>query len=1119
MRAIRFNNSGVSLEAWLFGEDGQQNDDATQRPPPAPAPPSASTAAASSSSVRVLPPPSVTVSRSNSLPVNSVLPASANAAARAKKKTSLTVSTAAASSAAASALSRMGRDRGKKGSTSSPPSKQTQGVAAAASASPQVELFPVSAKLRKFFRPNRIHWNKMRLSSALTAEEKQRQLLGLSTASFQRLQGHVPFTLKEIVKDPKKLPYLLRWLSTDNEEAQLLASNREDASYDETGLSASRSNYHQVLLFLLEIEQLHLVTEEKRKDQALKIWNKYIDHGSEFEISSTLELTTELEALVRESIDCSDKVLDSFFPIQKLAYMRLTREEMPRFLKSPEYLQMLIDTENDTQAVPMERILMEPRAAHYFLLFLMQSRQHFELYFWLHVEYVLKPLMDDEKKDLFWKLARVLVKKAQNDSQAITLTTKSDLERALDAKRLVDDKSVPQPGAKALFAKAQQEIFVMLRSSWYQRFMKSNLYQIAMQDAQVHLDRDDSKEDSPPKLLARTFSSLEYAAQRLNSQRGSTTSETSEHLGQRGPGIDSSSDTNASSEDALPPGDGGKPSTDLEASEEGSASSGDESSQEDHDFANVVLNLESIIRLTKLPDGLQVHYRPHSEAPGSSLGDAASPELNRALDRIFTFATFVEKHGDVDTKATLMLMPIANPAQTRSAHGESIEDITRRIKAFLVPDGRILLHRRTPQDSDADKLSVLQPPEDIIFHFQQSGRDGFLSGCVYLTYEPLRFGTDRKELYVARGVCLLSRFPLVRALRRTMERHVRAHGDTFDPDRLAALLAEDVSVQSIDYVSRIPLERLQRRPSQTESAMTASTAAQLLSRSSPRAGSLESCVDISVQPLFRHFGSAIALQILACALLECSIVFVSSSYSLLTTCAEAVRSLLRPFSWCHVYAPVLPKSLLSYLQCPTPILVGLHSSYADREDLPPTGFYAVADMDRMVLEFVGAESIGWRRVGLRESRAVNGSCIMLPTAFEVAKHKLDAIWSPDTALLDRAQPPPSTPNSTASDVSSVEENVRVICLDLFTSLLDGYAEACLVVGDTKESVVIFDETQFLSMRPNEEATFYQALFRTQCFSEIVSAQRIDLQQEEACESVATPKEAQEPILECQEGVV
>jgi hypothetical protein len=218
--------------------------------------------------------------------------------------------------------------------------------------------FPVSSKLRKLFRGNRLQWNRgpraaaasgqPKAASGSTAEgkksedkKKKRQLLGLPTESFQRLQGHVPFTLKEIVKDNKMLPYLLRWLSTDTEE--------EDGG--------SSSGYHQVLLFLLELEQLQLVSEDKRREQALKIWSKYLDTTSEFQISSTLELTPELEQLVRDSIDDSRKAPDAFFPVQKLAYMRLTREEMPRFLKSDEYLHMLIETGNDTQAVPMERIL------------------------------------------------------------------------------------------------------------------------------------------------------------------------------------------------------------------------------------------------------------------------------------------------------------------------------------------------------------------------------------------------------------------------------------------------------------------------------------------------------------------------------------------------------------------------------------------------------------------------------------------------------------------------------------------------------------------------------------------------------------------------------------------
>lgn len=338
MRAISFANN-VSLDAWLFGEEKQ-----SESSPPAPSSSSAAARKTAAHSVSTAPAPvrnaginrnsnatTSGVARSNSLPMNRIQQ-------QRPKKASFAPPTRPSMGAFVSEkLYSSSNNNSSKPSSSSKPN----------GAQPNVDLpsypFPVSSKLRKLFRPNRLQWNRNRPAGTLTSDEKrqqhQQQLLGISAVSFERLQGHVPFTLKEIVKDPKKLPYLLQWLSTD----------------DLTVLA--KTNYHQVLLFLLEIEQLQLVPEEKRQDQALKIWNKYIDNTSEFQISTTLELTVELEQLVRDNINQGSTVLDGFFPIQKLAYMRLTREEMPRFLKSSEYLQMLIDTENDTESVPMERIL------------------------------------------------------------------------------------------------------------------------------------------------------------------------------------------------------------------------------------------------------------------------------------------------------------------------------------------------------------------------------------------------------------------------------------------------------------------------------------------------------------------------------------------------------------------------------------------------------------------------------------------------------------------------------------------------------------------------------------------------------------------------------------------
>ncbi|KAF1793807.1 RGS domain [Phytophthora cactorum] len=816
-------------------------------------------------------------------------------------------------------------------------------------------------------------------------------LVGLDSTSFQKLQGHVPFTLKELVKDPKKLPYLLQFLSVDAE----------------TPSDTTHSNYHQVLLFLMEIEQLQTVDEEKQREQARKIWHKYIDNSSEFQISTTLELTPELEQLVKDNIARTEK---------KLAYMRLTREEMPRFLKSDEYLKMLIDTEDGTRRIPMERVLQQPRAAHYFLLFLMQSRQHFELYFWLHVEYVLKPVLEEANYELFWRLARVLVDKAQNDSQAITLATKNDLYLAVSSRRFDEKLQPPQPVAKALFNKAQQEIFAMLRSSWYDRFIKSDLYKVALKDSLIHFDLVESK-DSPPKLLSRAFSLL-------NCVSGGSDADMNDH----------EDEENA---DSKPPITDNSDQMSASNSEAGSLSDSDET--DERGFAKVVLNLESIIRLTKLPEGLQVHYRPNYESPNATA--SVPKEDDCGIDTILTFATFMEKQEGEDAAATLMLMPFPIPTRKRTA---------------AMSPSRTFHDESRPSSCRADGSSSSD----------QSGRDGFLFGSVYLTYEPMHVGSSNEEIYVAKGFCLLSHLPLVNSLRKLVEEHVQSvqePSSVLAHDRLALLFQSSLSWKRTTITSATThtyvhpeMRRLAHRKHSSILSLPLST--------------LETQVDVPMTILFEQFGTAMVLQILASAVLECSIVVVASQYSLLTMCAEAIRNLLRPFSWCHVYAPVLPKPLLSYLQCPTPILVGVNSDFALRSDLPTRGLYLVAD--------VIAKS--WNDVG--------GGSIFLPRCFEAAKHELDRFLFPRTLQFDAIGGCETTPidNVDSSFVyasppeteAERDEQVRGICFDLFSELLSGHTNACLVVGDTKESVVIFDETEFLATRAEEDQPFYRALLHT-----------------------------------------
>jgi hypothetical protein len=50
-----------------------------------------------------------------------------------------------------------------------------------------------------------------------------------------------------------------------------------------------------------------------------------------------------------------------------------------------------------------------------------------------------------------------------------------------------------------------------------------------------------------------------------------------------------------------------------------------------------------------------------------------------------------------------------------------------------------------------------------------------------------------------------------------------------------------------------------------------------------------------------------------------------ADYHRLMLVAESVTALLFPFSWQHVYVPILPASLQHFLDAPVPFVMGLHS--------------------------------------------------------------------------------------------------------------------------------------------------------------------------------------------------
>ncbi|KAF7245524.1 DENN domain-containing protein 5A, partial [Varanus komodoensis] len=56
---------------------------------------------------------------------------------------------------------------------------------------------------------------------------------------------------------------------------------------------------------------------------------------------------------------------------------------------------------------------------------------------------------------------------------------------------------------------------------------------------------------------------------------------------------------------------------------------------------------------------------------------------------------------------------------------------------------------------------------------------------------------------------------------------------------------------------------------------------------------------------------------------------IKFNYQRLMTVAETITALMFPFQWQHVYVPILPASLLHFLDAPVPYLMGLHSNGLD----------------------------------------------------------------------------------------------------------------------------------------------------------------------------------------------
>ncbi|KDO34714.1 hypothetical protein SPRG_00776 [Saprolegnia parasitica CBS 223.65] len=382
------------------------------------------------------------------------------------------------------------------------------------------------------------------------------------------------------------------------------------------------------------------------------------------------------------------------------------------------------------------------------------------------------------------------------------------------------------------------------------------------------------------------------------------------------------------------------------------------------------------------------------------------------ISGVLSFASNVATRGRFN-QTVLYALANVYPQDESIAHHHTLPD---HLESFLCP-------------SAATIRSTSPPPPSLVHVVVGSTERPFYMVCL-TRYVPMTSSEflspleavllEQKSLrvYVAAGICVLSRYPLFDTLRRRLT--------TLHLDVLT-----DPSYNDLDFA--------------WSSRHVAALTAPLPSTPTPFPAS--HAVDFSMQPLFLCLHLDAILRLFASLLLERKIVLISSHVSVLTTVAEACKSLLAPLQWPHVYAPLLPPGMLECLHCPTPYLFGVHANQIDHVH---SLLKASDEEDEVVLVHL-------------DSHEVLNAPMELP---------------PPVAFADTLEPP--TPRPFPQDA------IRSLFRETWTDMMADMEEFSFPLSDEVDSMVVFDNVGFLKHRDASDAAFYQVFVKTQLFSQFVA---------------------------------
>ncbi|CAG0883872.1 unnamed protein product [Darwinula stevensoni] len=212
-------------------------------------------------------------------------------------------------------------------------------------------------------------------------------------------------------------------------------------------------------------------------------------------------------------------------------------------------------------------------------------------------------------------------------------------------------------------------------------------------------------------------------------------------------------------------------------------------------------------------------------------------------------------------------------------------------------------------------------------------------------------------------------------------------------------------------------------------------------------------LDFPIREVIELLGTENFLQLFTCLLLENQVLLYSKELYRLMLVAECATAVLFPFMWQHVYVPIVPASLLHFLDAPVPFLMGLHGTHKSQQQ----AFGEVNHTD-----------IPWPKYKIAQESVKTG-----------LEHLCLSDWDPDGSYVKDLK---------------INSAIREVFFNQFIHMFSPYEHFVIQPNQdldswlsNRESVQNFDKATFLSDQPLQHFPFMSRFLETQMFTSLIDS--------------------------------